>query len=331
MVLDYYPFGLKHKGYNDVIVNANVALNWKFGGKEYQEEMDLSWYDITARNYDPALGRWMNLDPLAEQMRRHSPYNYGFDNPIYFMDPDGLAPEGAIDSYGNSLENCSCSFTGDYSGFSVIKNKGKSNDNGLSLLNNATDHLNDKIQEHYDRIGEKNDINSELELKQEEKYRNSRQTRIEKIRAAISDLQDQITILKRTINELTLLKFAIPLGITINDEISRNLAEENGIKKKGQTYFGQTTRNFIIRTDGVMWTKIHELIHVYDAVFLLRDKLYKPKPMKAVKFTNLPGVGSEVRAHRLTYALGGPQINKPNSVLGITHPWFRKNYRKKNE
>lgn len=88
----YYPFGLKHKGYNNIVNGTDHPYG--FGGKEEQDELGLGWIDITARNYDPALGRWMNIDPLAELMRRHSPYNYAFDNPIYFIDPDGMMPFG---------------------------------------------------------------------------------------------------------------------------------------------------------------------------------------------------------------------------------------------
>ncbi len=102
---NYYPFGLQHKGYNNTVssLRNSTAQLLGFGGKEEQNELGLNWIDITARNYDPALGRWMNLDPLAEQMRRHSPYNFAFDNPIFFIDPDGNmpCPNGDCSNTGN--------------------------------------------------------------------------------------------------------------------------------------------------------------------------------------------------------------------------------------
>jgi RHS repeat-associated protein len=91
---NYYPFGLKHTPYNAIA--PAPEYKYKYNGKELQDENiggnQLNLYDFGARNYDPALGRWMNVDPLAEKFPAWSPYSFCFDNPLKFIDLDGKEP-----------------------------------------------------------------------------------------------------------------------------------------------------------------------------------------------------------------------------------------------
>ncbi|WP_245706053.1 RHS repeat domain-containing protein [Catalinimonas alkaloidigena] len=85
----YYPFGMNLAGLD---IQGTPDHRFQYNGKEKQEALGLNWMDYGARYYDAQLGRWHAVDPAAELMRRHSTYNYAFNNPIQLIDPDGLAP-----------------------------------------------------------------------------------------------------------------------------------------------------------------------------------------------------------------------------------------------
>ena len=112
----YYPFGL-----NISALSSTAPLSkpneFKYNGKEFENDFDMGWYDYGARMYNPALGRWNSVDPLADVYQKYSPYHYAVNNPIRFVDPDGMSSRSVVDliekAWDETPENGSATFDGD--------------------------------------------------------------------------------------------------------------------------------------------------------------------------------------------------------------------------
>jgi len=65
------------------------GYKYKFGDKEWNDELGLDLYDFGARNYDPAIGRWLNMDLLSEAYNERTPYHYVGNNPVNKVDIEG--------------------------------------------------------------------------------------------------------------------------------------------------------------------------------------------------------------------------------------------------
>ena len=99
----YYPFGILERSGNPAMAGQMEGLShqnglddpnqYLYNGKELQGDYGLGWYDYGPRFYDVELGRWHVVDPLAEKIYSLTPFRYGFNNPLRFLDPDGKTEE----------------------------------------------------------------------------------------------------------------------------------------------------------------------------------------------------------------------------------------------
>ena len=71
---DFYPFGLRFNSWTRSTTKQNKFLF--HNGTEFIDDLDLNWYHFKYRMHNPALGRFFNIDPLAESYVYNSPYAF---------------------------------------------------------------------------------------------------------------------------------------------------------------------------------------------------------------------------------------------------------------
>ena len=109
-------FGLVLRGAGQVNGYQN---RFEYQNKEKESTFGLNRINLGSRTYNPTTGRMDGVDALADIMRRHSPYQANFNNPLRFLDPDGNEAQDFTynDGYGAmSSRNSSGSvgFSGSY-------------------------------------------------------------------------------------------------------------------------------------------------------------------------------------------------------------------------
>ncbi|MBK9338826.1 MAG: RHS repeat-associated core domain-containing protein [Lewinellaceae bacterium] len=97
----YYPFGMAQEG--SWTPQVGTENQYQYNSKEFNEDLGVNWYNYGARCYDPAVGRWWSVDPLAEKYRSWSPYQYGLNNSVRMIDPDGRQVQDIIIRYSKDM------------------------------------------------------------------------------------------------------------------------------------------------------------------------------------------------------------------------------------
>jgi RHS repeat-associated protein len=85
----YYSFGMRVDAPHFAL-SADPRGDYLYNGKELQEELGLNWLSYGFRMYDPAIGRFPSVDPIADRFAFVSGFNYAENSPIMYIDLWGL-------------------------------------------------------------------------------------------------------------------------------------------------------------------------------------------------------------------------------------------------
>ncbi|PWN64107.1 DUF6443 domain-containing protein [Chryseobacterium viscerum] len=84
----YYPFGLEFGG--DLNLNGTVSPNYRYSTQGQENQADSRWSSYRWRNYDAAMGRFFNVDPLSEKYAYQSHYNFSENRVVDGRELEGL-------------------------------------------------------------------------------------------------------------------------------------------------------------------------------------------------------------------------------------------------
>jgi RHS repeat-associated protein len=119
--MHYYPFGLTMAGISSKALNGAAENKIKFqdqefSSKEFSDGSGLDMYEFKWRMHDPQIGRFWQVDPLAEKYLYNSTYAFSENKVVVHRELEGLEAEyifgklweevnGNLRSLGRSVDN----------------------------------------------------------------------------------------------------------------------------------------------------------------------------------------------------------------------------------
>jgi RHS repeat-associated protein len=121
----YYPFGLKMSGISSRAMGRQPNKEKTFQGQRFDDELGLDWVQFKWRNHDPQIGRFIEIDPLAEEYVYNSTYAFSENKVTGHVELEGLEAVSAgsaqgwlgaafgqiTEAFGKAIDNVSSFFT----------------------------------------------------------------------------------------------------------------------------------------------------------------------------------------------------------------------------